>query len=99
MLYVTRRRKAPATHKAGNVTLRPERPRIGANYRKPPPAWQTTITQDQLWVQDIYLNRPVSSWTWYGRWGSALNALLIVALVIIFYQFGMWVRAGMPTGY
>lgn len=99
MLEVTGRRKTPATYKAGRVVLRVERPKIGSRYVKPPPSWQTTITEDQLWIQDVYLGQPVSQWTWVGRWSNALRLLTICAVVFVCYHAGRWVQAGMPSGY
>ena len=99
MLDITGRRKPRATHQAGHVALRPERPRIGSRYVRPVAKWHTEIPPDQLWIQNVYLNQPVSDWTWHGRWSGALRVMLIFALVFIFYHAGRWVHAGMPTGY
>ena len=99
MLDITGRRKPRATHQAGHVALRPERPRIGSRYVRPVAKWHTEIPPDQLWIQNVYLNQPVSEWTWHGRWSGVLRVILILALVFIFYHAGRWVHAGMPTGY
>ncbi len=99
MLEVIGRKKPPIKHKAGKVVLRPSLPKIGSRYVKPVATWQTTITPDQLWIQNIYLNQPVSQWTWTGRWRNVLHVLFSVAVVYIFYHAGRWVHAGMPMGY
>ena len=99
MLDITGRRKPRATHQAGHVALRPERPRIGSRYVRPVAKWHTEIPPDQLWIQNVYLNQPVSEWTWHGRWSGALRVIVLLALVFIFYHAGRWVPAGMPTGY
>ena len=99
MLDITGRRKPRATHQAGHIALRPERPRIGSRYVRPVAKWHTEIPPDQLWIQNVYLNQPVSEWTWHGRWSGALRVIVLLALVFIFYHAGRWVHAGMPTGY
>ncbi|NBS40937.1 MAG: hypothetical protein EBS73_17150 [Betaproteobacteria bacterium] len=54
MLESTRRQKQPVTHQTSLVELRPDRPRIGSNYRAPPDKWHITIPDDQLWIQKLF---------------------------------------------
>jgi len=99
MLQIRTGRKA--THKAGRVAFIPDPPVIGRlvpkNRHGTPAPWAKEIANDQLWVQSVFVfhHMPLSRWQRNTR--LLANMVLMGFLVVMSWQLGRWIKAGMPS--